>query len=81
MTKTGWNATGYSAPTTHSDGSAWDLSPIAPRPARDLRPRCDICGEAIRPNGEMAEMYDPIAGGHSVICHADCGLALGFEVA
>lgn len=52
---------------------------------RDPRPRCDLCGEAIKP-GDMAEMYDPstvelTAPSNHYICHAECGLSQGFEVA
>jgi hypothetical protein len=48
--------------------------------------RCEICGEKFRPNDERAEMYLPasdgtVGDGESVICHADCGLSRGFEVA
>ncbi len=43
---------------------------------------CEICGEPLdgRGNGE-AEMYDPAEVRESVICHADCGLARGYEIA
>jgi ribosome-binding protein aMBF1 (putative translation factor) len=53
--------------------------------------RCEICGEPIRTDRhgyeiDAAEMYSPagdstIGVGRSVICHAECGLARGFEVA
>lgn len=42
---------------------------------------CEICGERFRPNDEQAEMYDPDSDAGSVICHAQCGLWKGFEVA
>lgn len=54
---------------------------------RDPRPRCELCGEPIKPNGEMAEMYDPTVpydpavGEDATICHAECGLARGMEIA
>jgi hypothetical protein len=54
--------------------------------------RCEICGEWIKPHEEQAEMYDPIAvdlsgpfidyiEGMVFICHAQCGLNKGLEVA
>lgn len=55
--------------------------------------RCGICGERFGPNDERAEMYDPeqmiqIEMGNvsddeaeSVLCHAQCGLSRGYEVA
>lgn len=45
--------------------------------------KCEICGEPMdgRANGN-AEMYDPAHPEvDSVVCHADCGLARGYEVA
>jgi len=44
---------------------------------------CEICGERIRSDEAMAEMYDPKAPAtvDSVICHAECGLGKGYEVA
>ena len=42
---------------------------------------CEICGERFRPNDERAEMYNPESDEQSVICHADCGLWRGYEVA
>jgi len=50
---------------------------IAPR-------KCDICGETTLPIDEEAEMYDPQwKSGEvgNVICHAQCGLDKGMEVA
>lgn len=47
--------------------------------------RCDLCGEPINwenPNCEAAEMWDPTKPDeNSVICHADCGLNAGLELA
>lgn len=48
--------------------------------------QCEICGEQIGESEEAAEMYDPAWGDWqpdkpNVICHAQCGLNLGFEVA
>ncbi len=48
--------------------------------------RCELCGEQFRPADERAEMYRPaadgtIGDGEAVICHAECGLQRGFEVA
>lgn len=42
---------------------------------------CQICGEAFKPADERAEMYDPSLDEASVICHAQCGLWRGYEVA
>lgn len=51
---------------------------------------CELCGEPLdgRGNG-TAEMYDPswltsietLEDQDSVICHADCGLARGYDIA
>lgn len=43
--------------------------------------KCDLCDEPL--SGETAEMYDPLAGNDqdSVVCHAQCGLSAGLEVA
>lgn len=44
--------------------------------------RCELCGEIIRPTDEAAEMFDPAQpDDESVVCHADCGLSRGYEVA
>lgn len=58
--------------------------------------RCELCGELFDENSQRAEMYDPSeaepdpvadnADFHgfevkSVICHAECGLQKGLEVA
>jgi hypothetical protein len=44
--------------------------------------RCDICGELFDDNSQKAEMFDPEEPtDESVICHAECGLQKGFEVA
>lgn len=49
------------------------------------RSPCGICGEPIRwsdPRCEAAEMYDPAdPEKDSVVCHAECGIAAGLEVA
>jgi hypothetical protein len=43
---------------------------------------CDVCGEELKPNDEVAEMYDPEDDdGDPVICHAQCGLDKGLEIA
>lgn len=47
---------------------------------------CEICGErfslADAERGDVAEMYDPAAADpDSKICHAECGLAAGMEIA
>lgn len=43
---------------------------------------CDICGESIAFSDEHAEMYDPKnPSSDSVVCHADCGLGRGLEIA
>lgn len=51
-----------------------------------MRDRCEICGEAIKSHEEAAEMARPDDGDigehfPSVICHAQCGLNKGMEVA
>jgi hypothetical protein len=51
-----------------------------------MRNRCEICGEAIKNHEEAAEMARPDDGDigehfPSVICHAQCGLNKGLEVA
>ena len=44
--------------------------------------RCELCGERFRPTSEVAEMYDPDnEHASSLIVHAGCGLARGFEIA
>lgn len=47
--------------------------------------RCEICGEGVLSYNPMAEMFDPDPQAppwqESVICHAECGLAKGFELA
>lgn len=51
--------------------------------------RCEICEERFKPDPrqEIAEMYSPderadgTFAAESVICHADCGLSRGYEVA
>lgn len=43
---------------------------------------CGICGECIQPHQEIAEMYRlDDDSGDSVICHAQCGLWEGMELA
>ena len=43
---------------------------------------CYFCQETILPTDERAEMYDPTTTGEeNVICHVDCGLSRGYEVA
>ena len=42
---------------------------------------CEICGEPFQPGDARAEMFDPATDAGSVICHATCGLAKGYEVA
>jgi hypothetical protein len=43
--------------------------------------RCEICGEQFAAKAQVAEMYDPNTDAQSLIVHAECGLARGFEVA
>lgn len=43
--------------------------------------RCEICGEKFQPRDQVAEMYDLDTDEGSVICHAECGLGRGYEVA
>lgn len=52
------------------------------------RTNCDLCGERFKLTDEVAEMYDPDqAGGDpeitsdSHVCHAQCGLDKGLEIA
>lgn len=61
------------------------------------KPRCEICGEQLAARdgsplyGGAAEMFDPNARPErdqagvicppAVICHAECGIGAGFEVA
>jgi hypothetical protein len=50
------------------------------------QPDCDICGEPLGgPNAEVAEMFDPectdMNVSNHVICHAQCGIDRGLEVA
>jgi hypothetical protein len=50
---------------------------------------CDLCGEPCRPNSplpsenEVGEFFDPDEpmGSKHYICHADCGLSYGLELA
>jgi hypothetical protein len=44
---------------------------------------CDICGEPLDPdNDEQAEMFNPNnPDAATVICHAQCGLNQGMEIA
>ena len=43
--------------------------------------RCELCGERFYATDERAEMYDPTKDEQSVLCHAQCGLSRGMEVA
>ena len=42
---------------------------------------CELCGERLRTNDEVAEMYNPDTDEASVICHAQCGLSRDYLVA
>jgi hypothetical protein len=44
--------------------------------------QCGICGELMR-EGDIAEMYDPKlpSTSRSILCHPDCGLNDGLEIA
>jgi prepilin signal peptidase PulO-like enzyme (type II secretory pathway) len=57
--------------------------PVWEGSAMDLwgQEHCDICGEILKPTDEVAEMYSTGVVGGSVICHAQCGLSAGYEVA
>jgi len=43
--------------------------------------RCELCGERIRIDQDIAEMCHPDLSGDSVICHAECGLQRDYVVA
>lgn len=46
--------------------------------------RCEICDELFKADDERAEMYDPVTMHEppiSVVCHAQCGLNHGMEIA
>lgn len=43
--------------------------------------RCGICEEMFRRRDERAEMYDTTKPEESVICHAQCGIDKGMEIA
>lgn len=44
--------------------------------------RCALCGEVIRRNQEIAEMYNPSNwDDDNVVVHYECGLAAGLELA
>lgn len=48
----------------------------------DQPERCEICGEEIQRYLPMAEMYDPKQPElDSKICHAECGLNAGLDIA
>ena len=61
------------------------LSSMYNHPAFQIREpeiMCDLCGDGITEDDESAEMYDTTnPDGPSVICHAQCGLNQGMEIA
>ena len=44
------------------------------------QPDCDICGRRLR-SAHAAELYDRSRNDKSVVCHAECGLTEGLEIA
>jgi len=40
---------------------------------------CGVCGEGLA--GDVAEMYDPATESGSVVCHAECGVMAGLQIA
>lgn len=43
---------------------------------------CELCGERMRASDDKAEMWNPREPEQpSVVCHAECGIARGMEVA
>jgi len=50
-------------------------------PREGGRQCCEICGEGFKPSDERAEMYDAMEHTKSVVCHAQCGLSAGLEIA
>ena len=42
---------------------------------------CDICGKRLRSADAAAEMYDRSRNHKSVVCHFECGLAEGLDIA
>lgn len=74
---------------TWCDGTGFDDQPfigsiLAPCQRCDglgLEPECcELCGEPI--TGNKAEMYDPSdQSKESVICHPECGLSEGYDIA
>jgi len=73
------------------NGAEYQLTIVQSQSAEVDESRCGLCGEVFKDeddpdrgtgSDERAEMYDPDdEDADSVICHAQCGLSAGYEVA